>query len=1041
MAGFAVAIGINQFEKYPNATLNFCADDAEGLGTVLARGEDLVHEFCDVRVLTDEEATRNNVIDTIDDCFSSSGSGDQVWLFIASHGYRRGTSNYILTHDTRAGSNAAKDGTCLKLDEIRRLLAGCKATDKIVLLDCCHASSADFIERSTGEDAFSTRVVKQTFSSQSFVFLNACAEGEVAHESPKLKHGIWSHYLLHALNGDQAAWTSSGSLTVHTLHDYLYKSVSRYVREELDRNQHPDCEFKAGLSSIVLGQRPSALPLNPRPSRVGQKVRGRNTVTARQAKRVASLAEDTVLPLLEEVGQLGSAELLQKVVSKWQTLTGQHPRSPVAMLGHMGCGKTTLLNALCGQQLGASGGGGARSAVSLTVRHRPDSYVVRANYLSLDEIRDVLAAEVSANADVLDLLSGIDSLDASPAQAAALEGIVTNASAIQSGKLTLDDLQPGIRDLVRKGADERTFAGNESSELVDFVGQHADSNGPFWRITKEVEIAGPLPGLPSGVEIMDLPGFGDLDELRLARIRGALDQVHQVVVVTDARGIDRDVRSALVDTGLVASILMSPHIEQITFVGSHIDYGRVSNSDRKELGLAEDYTAEQAVQAQFNFWVRTVQKHWEDILRAQIARARCAAYRDLGIVLERTRFIPTSPEGYLCLVGLQRDPTGHYKGVFPSGRGDALQVTGIAAVHSALAELLENRKKLLEEKLDNAFSDLCDVIHDVCTPLARSLSSKVAVSKQDAAAMDGHLRKVSKIAGHREVVTRLQATVLGAHSTKLDEADAVVQEHWRGMNSANMKQILSSQYGALNYMVLSASMRRRGLYTAGDKGKTKVNIPSRVGQHVKARLMGLVNEEVLPAFEEDVRSTIERSTSVFVERVRGECDSDDECSDTLGSFRKECVACALRYEEEASAECEAALEAVNELKAAIVHIADEAIGEGFESVMNVALDRGKGKGARRAMLDEFAQLAEQMRPDICRRTARRFAERVANEMGKVCYELDTRLMDLRRLVLDRMADARKRTAASMETKEKERVAKQLKAALGKIPARSRQMSV
>jgi hypothetical protein len=333
--------------------------------------------------------------------------------------------------------------------------------------------------------------------------------------------------------------------------------------------------------------------------------------------------------------------------------------------------------------------------VSLLVKHGEPDYKVNVRYLDIEEIQDLVALEVSEGMDSVDLLGAQGPPELNPAQIDWLGGLLCDPSDALGDPIAIEALRPELRTLVESGTQGREFSPEQPNELLGYLLSHVDSSGIYWKITKEVEVAGPFPGLPPGILIMDLPGFGDMDDLRVSKARSAMRHADQVLVVTDQRGVGRDVYAALVEVGLVESVLLSPNIQQVIFAGTHIDYGRVSPHDQVKLGLKDDYSSAEAVKAQFGQWAGAVRDNWERILNTEIAKAPGVAHRDISTVLSKTTFIPTSPEGYLCLVGLQRDPTETYRRAFGKVIGKrAGEATGIGAVRRSLSELVRTRQQL-----------------------------------------------------------------------------------------------------------------------------------------------------------------------------------------------------------------------------------------------------------------------------------------------------------------------------------------------------------
>jgi hypothetical protein len=82
MANRALLVGIN---KYPSAPLQGCVNDVEDMANFLVNHCGFKHD--EIAVLTDERATRENIIDSLYDCIiEPSKIGDRMFFHNSSHG-------------------------------------------------------------------------------------------------------------------------------------------------------------------------------------------------------------------------------------------------------------------------------------------------------------------------------------------------------------------------------------------------------------------------------------------------------------------------------------------------------------------------------------------------------------------------------------------------------------------------------------------------------------------------------------------------------------------------------------------------------------------------------------------------------------------------------------------------------------------------------------------------------------------------------------------------------------------------------------------
>jgi len=81
---FAVLIGINIYDPSLNADLNGCVNDVENMYKILTEVYDFPHD--NIRMLTDDRATQNNIIDRIAWLMNHNIPGDELVLHYSGHG-------------------------------------------------------------------------------------------------------------------------------------------------------------------------------------------------------------------------------------------------------------------------------------------------------------------------------------------------------------------------------------------------------------------------------------------------------------------------------------------------------------------------------------------------------------------------------------------------------------------------------------------------------------------------------------------------------------------------------------------------------------------------------------------------------------------------------------------------------------------------------------------------------------------------------------------------------------------------------------------
>jgi hypothetical protein len=181
----------------------------------------------EVRVLINGEATHADVINAVAERAYSLGPDDLFIFYYAGHGFHDQSGNRLTVWDSSTVNIA---GTTVGVEE--HLLAPLRKSEcqrVLAFVDAC-ASRFRPLGRRVISDLdpaeFSKLLRSAAFSA---VFLS-CRAGEQSYPDRDLGHGVWTHYLLRALNGDAPEAIGPGGIVTNaTLQDYLRQEVPRHV--------------------------------------------------------------------------------------------------------------------------------------------------------------------------------------------------------------------------------------------------------------------------------------------------------------------------------------------------------------------------------------------------------------------------------------------------------------------------------------------------------------------------------------------------------------------------------------------------------------------------------------------------------------------------------------------------------------------------------------------------------------------------------------------------------------------------------------------
>lgn len=261
MAKRALCVGINDY-PVDGADLNGCVNDANDWATLLTEHYDFTTS--DVRVMTDAEATKANIISGLGDLLAGAGEGDVLVFTNSSHG------SYVPDESSDEADSYDEilcphniDTEMVRDDELREMFAELPAgVNLTVISDSCHSGSvtrvalSDIVPGFRSEDDRRVRFLnpalvremrilqnpieakprrKETYpeSEMKEILLTGCTDKEVSYDAniEGAYHGAMTYHALKAIR------EANYQITYADL-----ASRANALLEEAGYHQHPQLE-------------------------------------------------------------------------------------------------------------------------------------------------------------------------------------------------------------------------------------------------------------------------------------------------------------------------------------------------------------------------------------------------------------------------------------------------------------------------------------------------------------------------------------------------------------------------------------------------------------------------------------------------------------------------------------------------------------------------------------------------------------------------------------------------------------------------------
>lgn len=216
---WAVVIGVDTYPS-PFQSLKYAADDAKAVAQVLQDAG------VNVTLMTPDsliQPTKANVIEQLQR-HAQLEAVDLLTVYLSGHGEDVDGTGYFLPMDVT--DPLADSG--LSLEDLFAILNRANAKHRFVIVDACRvAPKAQFV------------AALSRYSEESNIIFTACDSNQWAPEVPRLKHGLFTYFLLKGLSGDdrdRGAAGPDGTVTVLGLLDYVTRGIEEWhshLSEEL----------------------------------------------------------------------------------------------------------------------------------------------------------------------------------------------------------------------------------------------------------------------------------------------------------------------------------------------------------------------------------------------------------------------------------------------------------------------------------------------------------------------------------------------------------------------------------------------------------------------------------------------------------------------------------------------------------------------------------------------------------------------------------------------------------------------------------------
>ena len=220
---YVLAIGVSKYQD-KNLALEFAAKDAKDFAESFLKQKDGLYRDVVVKILIDEKATRDEIIDGFDWISKETTSKDVALVFLAGHGVNDSGGVYYYLPVNTDLERLRRTG--VPFTEMKNTVASL-AGKTILFIDTCHAGNV-MGARAVAPDI--TGVVNELTSAENGAVVFASSTGrQYSFEDPNWGNGAFTKAAVEGING-KADYTGKGRITINMLDLYISERVKELTK-------------------------------------------------------------------------------------------------------------------------------------------------------------------------------------------------------------------------------------------------------------------------------------------------------------------------------------------------------------------------------------------------------------------------------------------------------------------------------------------------------------------------------------------------------------------------------------------------------------------------------------------------------------------------------------------------------------------------------------------------------------------------------------------------------------------------------------------
>jgi len=237
----AILIAVENYYDTRIPQVQFAEADATGFSAALQLGGLIDEVF-----LLSAGATRTSINSKVRQHVKTLTAGDELFLFYAGHGFSKNGHNFITCYDTDRDD---LENTSILLKDLLDACGNSACNRIAMFLDSCESGITDIPEIRGIYSTMSDKELAEFFKDTQYrVCFASCKTSESSYSAPSLKHGVWTHNVIRALEGTDSLALEKGR--------YVTAMSSSELPEKGDTTDSPRGLFLACYSNPLVLRKP-----------------------------------------------------------------------------------------------------------------------------------------------------------------------------------------------------------------------------------------------------------------------------------------------------------------------------------------------------------------------------------------------------------------------------------------------------------------------------------------------------------------------------------------------------------------------------------------------------------------------------------------------------------------------------------------------------------------------------------------------------------------------------------------------------------------